>query len=76
MSDCCTSKGCELEALRRRQASTLKLVLLVNAAMFVVEFSAGFLAGSASLVSDSMDMLGDALVYAFSLYAVAQSRRT
>ncbi|MGP1665407.1 MAG: cation transporter, partial [Rhodanobacter sp.] len=43
--------------------------------MFVVELLAGLASGSASLVSDSLDMLGDALVYAFSLYAVAQSAR-
>lgn len=76
MTGCCSDKGCELEALRRRQASTLRLVLFINAAMFAVEFVAGFVAGSVALVSDSLDMLGDALVYAFSLYAVAQGQRT
>lgn len=76
MADCCTGKGCELEALRRGQASTLRLVLSINAAMFVVEFATGFVAGSVSLVSDSLDMLGDALMYGFSLYAVARGART
>lgn len=76
MADCCTGKGCELEGLRRRQASTLRLVLSINAAMFVVEFATGFVAGSVSLVSDSLDMLGDALMYGFSLYAVARGART
>jgi cation diffusion facilitator family transporter len=76
MNDCCTNKSCELEALRQRQGSTLKVVLIINAAMFVVEFLAGLSAGSVSLVSDSLDMLGDALVYAFSLYAVALGQRT
>jgi Co/Zn/Cd efflux system component len=75
MSDCCTNKTCELEALRHRQAAILKLVLIINAAMFVVEFLAGLSAGSVALVSDSLDMLGDSLVYAFSLYAVAESQR-
>jgi len=37
---------------------------------------AGLAAGSVALVSDSLDMLGDALVYGFSLYAVTQSLRT
>ena len=54
----------------------LKVVLAINAVMFVVELLAGLASGSASLVSDSLDMLGDALVYAFSLYAVAQSAWT
>jgi cation diffusion facilitator family transporter len=76
MSDCCSDKACELEALRRRQASTLKIVLGINAAMFAVEFWAGLVSGSVSLLADSLDMLGDTLVYGFSLYAVAESQRT
>lgn len=50
-------------------------MLLINAVMFVVEPTAGLLAGSVSLVADSLDMLGDALVYGFSLYVVAQGAR-
>lgn len=76
MSDCCSDKACELEALRQRQTSVLKVVLGINAAMFIVEFSAGFMSGSTSLLADSLDMLGDALVYGFSLYAVAQSQKS
>ena len=76
MSDCCSDKACELEALRQRQTSVLKVVLGINAVMFIVEFSAGFVSGSTSLLADSLDMLGDALVYGFSLYAVARSQRT
>ncbi len=71
MSNCCNNKACEIEALQRRQSAVLKVVLAVNAFMFVVEFAFGFHAGSASLVADSLDMLGDSLVYAFSLYVVA-----
>lgn len=76
MTDCCSDKAGELDALRRRQASTLKIVLGINAVMFVVEFCAGVVSGSVSLLADSLDMLGDALVYGFSLYAVAESQRT
>ena len=70
---CCTDKICAIEQLRARQAATLKLVLAANAAMFIVEIVAGVLAGSVSLLADSLDMLGDALVYGFSLYVVASS---
>src|SRR5699024_9613604 len=76
MSQCCSDKSCELEALKERQASMLKVVLGVNLVMFVVEFWAGLLSGSVALLADSLDMLGDAMVYGFSLYAVAQSQRT
>ena len=76
MDDCCSAKARELEVLRHRQASMLKVVLGINAAMFMVEFWAGLVSGSVSLLADSLDMLGDALVYGFSLYAVAESQRT
>ena len=73
MADCCNDKACEIDALRSRQSSTLKIVLVINAVMFIVELVAGLLGNSVSLVADSLDMLGDALVYAFSLYVVARS---
>jgi len=75
MSDCCNDKACEIEALRDRQRSTLKIVLGINAVMFFVELTAGLIAGSVSLVADSLDMLGDALVYGFSMYVVARGAR-
>lgn len=75
MSDCCNDKACEIEALRNRQSSTLKIVLTINAVMFVVELTAGLIGGSISLLADSLDMLGDALVYSFSIYVVARGAR-
>lgn len=76
MANCCNDKACELEALQARQSSTLKIVLGINAVMFLVEITAGLLSGSVSLVADSLDMLGDALVYGFSLYVVARGERS
>ena len=77
MSDCCASKGSELERLARQadQRRVLITVLVLNAAMFVAEFTAGLLAGSAALLADSGDMLGDASVYGLSLYALTRSER-
>jgi len=72
MDDCCVNTAGAVEQLRKRQAVTLRLVLAANAAMFVVELVSGFLAGSVALLADSLDMLGDALVYGFSLYVVAR----
>jgi len=72
MADCCNDKACEIDALRSRQSATLKIVLAINAVMFIVELTAGLLGHSVSLVADSLDMLGDALVYGFSLYVVAR----
>ncbi|WP_036250001.1 cation transporter [Methylobacter sp. BBA5.1] len=75
MVDCCNDKACEIEALRNRQSSTLKIVLGINAAMFIIELTAGLIGGSVSLVADSLDMLGDTLVYGFSIYVVARGVR-
>ncbi|HTO58392.1 MAG TPA: cation transporter [Pseudomonadales bacterium] len=70
MTDCCNDKECEIDALRSRQRGVLVAVLSLNALFFVVEAVAGLLASSNALVADSLDMLGDALVYGFSLYVV------
>src|SRR5687768_18293967 len=43
--------------------------------MFVAELGAGLIAGSAALIADSGDMLGDAIVYGISLYALGRSDR-
>jgi cation diffusion facilitator family transporter len=50
-------------------------VLAVNSGMFVAEAVAGLLAGSAALLADALDMLGDALVYGVSLLVVGRGHR-
>lgn len=76
MADCCENKACALDALRERQSATLKIVLGINAVMFVVELMAGMMVGSTALLSDSLDNLGDALTYGMSLYAVSRGPRS
>ncbi|ANV86633.1 cation transporter [Picosynechococcus sp. PCC 7117] len=71
--NCCQAKACALSKLKQQQAKVLWVVLFINAAMFLVEFGAGIRAGSLSLTGDSLDMLGDALVYASSLYVINKS---
>lgn len=70
MDSCCENKACALEALRERQGRTLKIVLAINAVMFVAELGSGLAARSTALMSDALDNLGDALTYGASLYAV------
>jgi cation diffusion facilitator family transporter len=72
MNSCCNDKSCALEQLHARQSAMLQIVLVLNGLMFVVELAAGLLAGSVSLLADSLDMLGDALVYGFSLWVVGR----
>jgi cation diffusion facilitator family transporter len=73
MDECCQAKSCEISALRERQGRVLVAVLLINAMMFGVELTAGLAARSTALLGDSLDMLGDALVYGFSLYVLHRS---
>jgi len=48
----------------------LRLVLAINATMFVGELVLGLVAQSTGLIADSLDMLADAMVYGMSLLAV------
>lgn len=77
MDDCCSAKGCELEGLASdsRQRRVLVAVLIINAVLFGVEFTAGVIAGSTALMADAVDMLGDAFVYGLSLFALTRGPR-
>jgi Co/Zn/Cd efflux system component len=55
------------------EGRTLKAVLAINAAMFLVEGTAGWIAESTGLLADGLDMLADALVYGVALYAVGRA---
>ena len=72
---CCEGKSDELVGLREKQARVLWIVLAVNAVLFVAEFGVGWAAHSTALLADSLDMLGDALVYAFSLWVLHRGTR-
>jgi Co/Zn/Cd efflux system component len=67
MDECCA-----IHPVHERQRRVLHVVLWINAAMFVGELGAGLVAHSTALIADSVDMLGDAIVYGFSLYVVGR----
>ncbi|HEX2440339.1 MAG TPA: cation transporter [Methylomirabilota bacterium] len=68
MKDCC-----EIRAdVPGRQRRVLWVVLAINVAMFLLESISGVLAHSTALLADSADMLGDAIVYGFSLAVIAR----
>ena len=75
MDHCCEAKAKELEQIATAFGRVLWLVLVINAAMFVAEFGAGLMARSTALMADSLDMFGDASIYALSLYALHRSSR-
>jgi Co/Zn/Cd efflux system component len=53
----------------------LWLVIAINAAMFLVEMTAGTVAGSQALRADALDFLADASTYAISLAVIGASLR-
>jgi cation diffusion facilitator family transporter len=75
MDSCCENKAAELARLRASQSRVLYIVLAINAVMFVVEFAAGWIAASTALLGDSLDMFGDASVYALTLFVLHRGPR-
>ena len=69
MADC----GCELKINNRLEGKVLKILLSINAFMFIAEITLGILSESTALIADSLDMLADATVYGIALYAVGRS---
>lgn len=76
MSDSC---GCgstvDIRALEAGQRRVLMIVLAINIASFVMMITAAIYSGSSSLLSGSLDNLGDALTYLLSLAVVGASLR-
>jgi len=68
MDECCDFRF----DIPERQRRMLTIVLWINAVMFVVELVAGLASHSTALLADSVDMLGDAIVYGFSLYVIGR----
>lgn len=77
MTDCscqATATACATSsdrALRR----VLWIVMALNAALFVAEFSVGLWAHSSALMADSLDALGDAGIYLLTLVVLTGSVR-
>ncbi|WCP16138.1 Cadmium, cobalt and zinc/H(+)-K(+) antiporter (plasmid) [Sphingobium sp. AntQ-1] len=75
--DCCSKKSDTIAELGRKadQRRVLITVMVINFVMFIAEFGGGLAARSSALMADSVDMFGDALVYALSLYALSRGPR-
>lgn len=74
MSDCCgCGKIVDVAALQARQRRVLRIVLAINLVTFVMMATAAWWSHSSSLLSGSLDNLGDALTYAISLAIVGAS---
>ncbi|KFL38045.1 cation transporter [Arenimonas donghaensis] len=77
MDHCCSQKRQDLQslALHSAQRRVLVALLVINLAMFLLEFGAGVVARSSALKADAVDMLGDGIVYGLSLWAVNRGPR-
>ena len=64
--------NCGLDQAEKLERKTLIVLSAINAVMFLAEITLGWLAESAGLIADSLDMLADAGVYGLSLYAVGK----
>ena len=71
---CCVSHHFDGTTRAYRQA--LVAVIVINAAMFMVELLGGAWSGSQALQADALDFLGDALTYGLSLWAIARAAQT
>lgn len=71
---CCEGRCDALTALRAKQSRVLRIVLGINAVMYLVELVTGLVTGSSSVLTDGLAMLGDAVVYASSLYVLGRGR--
>lgn len=64
----------EVNEAPRGETGTLKIVLAINAAMFVGEAVGAVLADSTALLADSLDMFADAAVYGIALYGASHAQ--
>lgn len=75
MSDTCCGKSPDITVLQADQRRVLRVVLVINASTFLTMLAASLYSGASSLLSGSLDNLGDALTYALSLAVVGASAR-
>lgn len=71
MTDC----GCAVEAHTVSERRVLRIALALNATMAIVGGVAGWIAQSAGLLADALDMLSDATAYAIGLAAIGRTAR-
>jgi Co/Zn/Cd efflux system component len=77
MSECgCHDTAAGLSAnTDRARRRVLWIVLAINLLLFAGEFGAGWWGNSSALQADSLDSLGDALVYGLSLWVIGGTLR-
>ncbi|KAF1711037.1 cation transporter [Pseudoxanthomonas sangjuensis] len=70
MSDCCGHCQADVQRMQAKQKRVLLVVLFINLATFAMMVAAAWHSRSSSLLSGSLDNLGDAATYALSFLVV------
>ena len=73
MSGSCCNSEVKFDGASPAFKRALWAVIAINGAMFLVEMTAGALAGSQALQADALDFLGDTATYGLSLYVIGMS---
>lgn len=76
MGDCCSETEFKVPARATRQRRVLIAVLCINMLTFLMMVAGSLLSGSSSLLSGTLDNLGDALTYAMSLAVIGAASTT
>ena len=72
MTKCC-GNNVKFDGISEDYKRRLWLVIMLNAAMFIIEITAGQVANSQALQADALDFLSDALTYGISLAVIGAS---
>lgn len=75
MSDSCGCGNVDMGAMESKLRRVLIIVLVINLATFAMMLAAALYSGSSSLLSGTLDNLGDAITYLLSLAVIGASIR-
>lgn len=73
---CCHTNAPVFDGMSDDYRRRLVAVIVINALMFVVEMTAGQLAGSQALQADALDFFADSVTYGASLLVIGMALRT
>ncbi|MCB0368372.1 MAG: cation transporter [Bdellovibrionales bacterium] len=74
MGSSCCGNDVKFDGASKEYKKRLWVIIFLNALMFVVEISGGFLSKSQALKADALDFLGDTLTYGLSLFAIDSTK--
>lgn len=69
----CSCDNMKFDGISSSYKRILWVVIFINAFMFIIEFSAGFMANSKALQADALDFLGDTLTYTITFLVIGHS---